>query len=104
MSNGVNKKILTAIVALTMLLTSILTISIVYAVLSAPNKAMITAEVLDVDLTTNALITKAVPDADSGAYLIEDDYPDFFETETEIVFNGQVNIILGENPVYVEEF
>ncbi len=57
---------------------------------------------LIVDFTGEALITRAIPGADSGADLNENDYPDFFETETEIVFNGQVNIILGENPVFVE--
>ncbi|GBD96183.1 MAG TPA: hypothetical protein ENG83_06565 [Nitrospirae bacterium] len=56
----------------------------------------------DIDFTGDALITDAVPNAVSGAVLDENNYPDFFETETKSVTNGQVTITLGENPVFVE--
>ncbi len=58
--------------------------------------------VLNVDFTGDALITTAVPNADSGADLDENNYPDFFDTETKTVSNGQVTITLGESPVFVE--
>ncbi len=57
---------------------------------------------LEVGFAGDVLITEAVPDAVSGAELNEDDYPGFFEIETKIVSNGQVNITLYENPVFVE--
>ena len=55
----------------------------------------------NVDFTGDALITTAVPNADSGADLIGD-YPDFFKTETKTVSGVQVTITLDENPVFVE--
>ncbi|GBE39373.1 hypothetical protein BMS3Bbin08_01995 [bacterium BMS3Bbin08] len=56
----------------------------------------------NVDFTGDALITTAVPNADSGADLNENDYPDFFKTETKTVSGVQVTITLDENPVFVE--
>lgn len=53
-------------------------------------------------LSNKVKITEAVPYAVSGAYLDENDYPYFFETETRPVINGQVTIIFGESPVFVE--
>ena len=47
-------------------------------------------------------ITKAVPDAESGADLDKSDYPNFFETEVKAVSNDKITITLGESPVFVE--
>jgi hypothetical protein len=51
----------------------------------------------------SVIITQAVPDAESGADLDPDDYPDFFLTETKPVIDGIVTVVLGESPVFVEE-
>lgn len=48
-------------------------------------------------------IIETVPDAQSGADLNPDEYPAFFASETKPVTNGTATIILGENPVFVEE-
>ncbi len=56
----------------------------------------------NVDFSGTALVTKAVPNADSGLGLDENNYPGFFDTGTETVSNGQVTITLDENPVFVE--
>ncbi|MBU1089212.1 hypothetical protein KKF38_00235 [Patescibacteria group bacterium] len=48
-------------------------------------------------------ITEAVPGAESGEDLNENDYPNFFKTDTQTVSGGKVEIILGESPVFVEE-
>jgi hypothetical protein len=51
----------------------------------------------------SVLITQAVPDAENGNYLDPDDYPYFFLTETKPVIDGIVTVVLGENPVFIEE-
>ncbi len=56
----------------------------------------------NVDFTGDALITIAVPNADSGAYLNENAYPDFFAIEIDRVSNEKITIALDENPVFVE--
>ena len=57
---------------------------------------------LDVGNINSVKITEAVPDAESGAELDENDYPDFFNIEIKSVSNGKVSITLGESPVFVE--
>jgi hypothetical protein len=58
---------------------------------------------LDVGDIESVKITEAVPDAESGVDLNENDYPGFFKTETKQVTDGKVTITLGKNPVFVEE-
>jgi len=48
-------------------------------------------------------ITKAVPDAASGADLTEADYPSFFTQTTAAVTGGVASVALGEVPVFIEE-
>ena len=60
---------------------------------------IISIEVGDVD---SVRVTRAVPDAESGVDLNENDYPAFFTSETRPVINGAATITLGENPVFVE--
>ena len=49
-------------------------------------------------------ITEAIPDAESGMDLNENEYPNFFKTEIKTVTaNGKVMITLKKNPVFVEE-
>jgi GH35 family endo-1,4-beta-xylanase len=48
-------------------------------------------------------IREAVPNATNGTALNANDYPDFFDTEIKEVTGGQVDIALGESPVFVEE-
>ncbi|MBI4838942.1 MAG: hypothetical protein HY806_07365, partial [Nitrospirae bacterium] len=55
-----------------------------------------------VDFTGNVTVTEAVPNADTGAYLNEMDYPNFFETGTTAVTYGEITLSLGESPVFVE--
>ena len=57
---------------------------------------------LDVGSINSVKITEAVPDVESGAELNENDYPNFFNTETRTVNNGKVEITLKESPVFVE--
>ncbi|MFQ6059023.1 MAG: hypothetical protein ACE5MB_09130, partial [Anaerolineae bacterium] len=57
---------------------------------------------LSVDFTGQALVTRAVPDAESGADLNEGDYPAFFSQERLSVVNGQVTLTLGQSPIFVE--
>jgi len=57
---------------------------------------------LDVGNINSVKITEAVPDAESGDELDENEYPNFFNTETKSVSNGQVTLTLGESPVFVE--
>ena len=47
-------------------------------------------------------ITQAVPKAESGAELDENDYPAFFATELRPVENGRVTFTLSKYPVFVE--
>jgi len=47
-------------------------------------------------------IIQAVPEAESGADLDENDYPQFFRTATRPVVEGTATIPLGKNPVFVE--
>ena len=47
-------------------------------------------------------ITRAVPDAESGADLHASDYPAFFTSETRAVINGNITLVLGQRPVYLE--
>ena len=58
--------------------------------------------VLTVDFAGEASVINAVPAADSGADLNENDYPNFFETKTTPVINNTVTLTLGESPVFVE--
>ena len=55
-----------------------------------------------VDFFGEALITEAVPNAESGADLNENDYPSFFVTTKTSIINKLVTLTLGENPVFVE--
>ena len=57
---------------------------------------------LNVGNIDSVKVTEAVPNADSGAGLNENDYPNFFETETKSVTNGQVTLTLGDSPVFIE--
>jgi len=57
---------------------------------------------LDVGSISSVKITEAVPNAESGADLDENNYPDFFNTETKTASGGKVEITLGESPVFVE--
>ena len=47
-------------------------------------------------------ITQAVPKAESGAELDENDYPAFFATELRPVENGRVTFTLSKYPAFVE--
>jgi hypothetical protein len=60
---------------------------------------VVSIEVGDVD---SVRVTQAVPAAENGADLNEDDYPSFFASETLPVINGAATITLGKNPVFVE--
>ncbi|HDP70599.1 MAG TPA: hypothetical protein ENN38_07340 [Actinobacteria bacterium] len=57
---------------------------------------------LNVGNINSAKITEAVPNADSGAEIDENDYPNFFKTETKIVSGGNVTITLGGSLVFIE--
>ena len=57
---------------------------------------------LDVGDFDSVIVTEAVPDAESGADLNENDYPNFFNTETKTVNSGKISLTLGESPVFVE--
>ena len=57
---------------------------------------------LDVGSISLVKITEAIPDAEDGSKIDEEDYPDFFKTETKTASNGKVEITLGESPVFVE--
>ncbi|MBU4341273.1 MAG: hypothetical protein KJ928_01585 [Candidatus Altiarchaeota archaeon] len=57
---------------------------------------------LDVGNVNSVRITEAVPDAESGAELDGENYPDFFRTESKAVSGGKVALTLGESPVFVE--
>ena len=59
--------------------------------------------ILDVGNTNSVEITKAVPNAESGLDLNENDYPNFFNKETKSVDNGRVTLTLDEIPVFVEK-
>lgn len=48
-------------------------------------------------------ITEAVPKADSGANLNENDYPNFFTVKTKSVSGGSVTINLSGIPIFIEE-
>ena len=48
-------------------------------------------------------ITEAIQNAESGADLNANDYPNFFKTEIKSISNGQITITLGNNPVFIEE-
>ena len=58
---------------------------------------------LDVDDISSVIITEAVPNAESGDDLNENDYPDFFTIETKAANDNKITITLGENPVFIEE-
>ncbi|MCP2519673.1 hypothetical protein NLD30_04410 [SCandidatus Aminicenantes bacterium Aminicenantia_JdfR_composite] len=57
---------------------------------------------LNVDFTGYALVTNAIPNAESGAYLNENDYPNFFETQIKSVIDRKITLTLGKIPVFVE--
>ncbi len=52
-------------------------------------------------ISENALVTEAIPKYLSGAQVTN--FAAAFNTETRTVSNGQVSLVLGENPVYVEQ-
>jgi hypothetical protein len=58
---------------------------------------------IDVGNINSVKITEAVPDAESGADLDENDYPHFFNIETKAANNGEITITLVKNPVFIEE-
>ena len=58
---------------------------------------------LDVGNINSVKIIEAVPNAESGDDLNENDYPDFFKTGTKAVNDGKITISLGESPVFIEE-
>ena len=57
---------------------------------------------LDVGNIDQVEVTEAIPNADRGADLDENDYPIFFKAETKTVTYGQVDITLGDSPVFIE--
>jgi len=62
---------------------------------------------LEVDFNGDVIITKAVPTGEgvseiNGEDLDENNYPNFFNTETKTVNNGIINLQLRGIPVYVE--
>ncbi|MBF0432501.1 MAG: T9SS type A sorting domain-containing protein [Fibrobacteria bacterium] len=61
--------------------------------------ALVTLSVPDMD---SVLITSAVPDAENGSELVDKDYPDFFLKETKPVTGNTVDIVLGIDPVFIE--
>ncbi len=58
---------------------------------------------LDIGNINSVKITEAVPDAESGKDLDENDYPNFFNTETKVANSGEITIILGKSPVFIKE-
>ena len=58
---------------------------------------------LDVGNLNYVKITASIPNAESGADLDENDYPNFFKTEIEQATSEKVTITLGRNPVFIEE-
>jgi len=58
---------------------------------------------LDVGNINSVKITEAVPNKESGADLDDNDYPNFFNTETKAANNGKITITLGKSPVFVED-
>jgi len=57
---------------------------------------------LEVGNRDSVKITAAIPTADSGAALDENNYPNFFASSVAASENGRVAIILGESPVFIE--
>jgi hypothetical protein len=57
---------------------------------------------LNVDFSRYALVTNTVPNAESGAYLDENNYPNFFETRIKPIINGKVTLTLDKKPVFIE--
>ncbi len=57
---------------------------------------------IEVGYIDSIRITHAIPMAESGEDLNENDYPAFFTSKAEKVFSGMVTIDLGESPVFVE--
>jgi len=57
---------------------------------------------LNVGSTAAVQITEAIPNAQSGKDLNENDYPNFFETQTKSVVNGEISLVLKEIPVFIE--
>jgi hypothetical protein len=57
---------------------------------------------LNVGSVAAVQITEAIPDAQSGADLNENDYPNFFVTQTKSVVGGEVSVVLKEIPVFIE--
>ena len=57
---------------------------------------------LDVGDRDAVKITEAVPDAEDGSKIDENDYPNFFKTEAKTTSGGRVEITLGESPVFIE--
>jgi hypothetical protein len=58
---------------------------------------------IDVGSIGSVKITEAVPDAEDGSKIGENDYPNFFNAETKTVSGGEITITLGESPVFVED-
>jgi hypothetical protein len=57
----------------------------------------------DVGNINSVEITEAVPNKESGADLDDNDYPNFFNTETKTASNGKITITLRESPIFVED-
>jgi hypothetical protein len=57
---------------------------------------------IDVGNVGSVKITETIPNAEWGADLRGEDYPNFFESEVKGVSNGKVSIYLKEKPVFVE--
>jgi hypothetical protein len=57
---------------------------------------------LNVGSVAAVQITEAIPDAQSGADLNENDYPNFFVTQSKSVVGGEVSLLLKEIPVFVQ--
>jgi len=59
---------------------------------------------LPVGSVDSVLVTESVPDAENGSLLDENNYPDFFTKEIKQTSGDSIELILGENPFFVEEY
>jgi hypothetical protein len=57
---------------------------------------------LNVGSAAAVKITEAIPNAESGADLSENDYPSFFVTQTKNVVGGEISLVVKEIPVFIE--
>jgi hypothetical protein len=58
---------------------------------------------IDIGNINSVKITEAVPNAESGKDLDENDYPNFFNTDVITANNGIIIITLRQSPVFIEE-